>query len=280
MRKQKLIFIGLSCLATMLGACSSEEEGRLTGGTATLALKVQTETSFQTKALDEKEYEDKNIYNVALYTEEGDTINHWGPSYGNYLPQAPVEVSAGTYRLKAWCGNPNTAASTTQMYVEGISDPVTVSAPANDSQATTQTISVTCTPRCAKVTINFSAEMSTYFKNYKATIHTAALTHNNDAFVWNETATDPVYLKVNDNEQITVDFTQTKTDGTDGPKVSKKYTLSPQQALNIAVAPVQTSENGQISIGITVDTDTNDQEHDFELPTDATGQTGQSSTNQ
>lgn len=255
MRKQKLIFIGLSCLATMLGACSSEEEGRLTGGTATLALKVQTETSFQTKALNEEEYKNIDNYTVELYS--GDELyQKWDPTQEKH--PSSLSVPAGTYYIKAYYGE-DVAASTDKMYVEGTGNPVTVEANGE------QTLSVVCKPTCAKVTVNFSAEMANYFNDYSVVFKTVAL--GSGSFPWTKTNTNPVYLKVHENEMITADITLVKTSG-EQTIVTKTYTLSPNKGLNIHVAPVVQDTTGNIGITIEIDTSTNDHDVDIEVPHD------------
>ncbi len=279
MKKQKLLLGAFCCLAGLLSACAGDDEGLTPGATGkgALRLSVQTETAFVTKATPtavEEKYSDTENYNVALYdAETQEAVGQWGPDFNSYLPASPVTVEAGSYYVKAWMGNPDLPASTTDMYVEGTSQTVTVQPAAEGAEPAAQTLAVTCTPRSAKLTVSFAPEMDTYFSDYQAVIHTAALTAASDQFTWRKDASDPVYLKVADNEQITVDFAQTKLDGQAGPTVSKRYTLSPRQALNISVAPAQDS-NGTISISITVDTTTNDVEQDIELPTDVTGQGG------
>ena len=86
-------------------------------------------------------------------------------------------------------------------------------------------------------------------------------------FTWKMDDTDPVYLKVNENEQVPVNFhCIRKSDGT-SVDLPKTYTLSPNKGLTITVKP-QLSGEGDFNISITVDETTNDHEQDIEVPGD------------
>ena len=256
MKKQKLLLGAFCCLAGLLSACAGDDEGLTPGATGegTLALNVQAQTSFQTKALDEAEYKDIDNYTVELYS-GSELYRSWTPNEA--LPTT-LKVPAGTYTLKAYYGE-DVAASTEKMYVEGTSDPVTVSG--DDTEQ--QTLSVTCEPTCAKVTVQFAPEMDDYFSDYSIDFHTIAL--GSSTFTWAKDATDPVYLKVNENETITAQIALVKSSDGTRSTLEKTYTLSPNTGKTIKVSPIANA-TGDVGISITIDDSTHDTEIDIEIP--------------
>ena len=78
---------------------------------------------------------------------------------------------------------------------------------------------------------------------------------------------DPVYLKVEKGESISVDFTFTPKSGSKNTTVSKTYTVNPNEALKITLKPAA-SENGNLGITITIDGSTNDETINIEIPAD------------
>lgn len=251
MKIQKLFLAG--CLAGWLSACSSEEEVP-TSQTGTLILEIQAETVFQTKALDESEYQDLKNYTVTIY--DGDKLfRQFGE---NNIPPSTLEVPAGSYYFTATCGE-EAAASTRTMFVTGTSNTVTVTAGGE-----MQTMTAVCKPTCAKVTVNFGADMPDYFKSYSVIFKTKAL--GNGSYTWTATDTDPVYLKVDENETVTATITLVDITNGTSSEVEKEYVLSPNTGLTMNVAPVLEGTDGKVGISIEIDTSTNDHEIDIEVP--------------
>lgn len=253
-------FFSFCCLmgaGALMASCSSENDAQ-PSGEGTISLNVTAETGFQSRALVEADYQNLNNYTVQLI-KGGDAVNTW-----NYaeLPSA-MKVEAGDYQVKAFYGE-DKPASTETMYVEGVTN-VTVS-PAAEADAAPQTISVTCKPVCAKVIVKFADNMGEYFSDYSVSFKTVAL--GDATFVWNKTATDPVYLKVNQNESVSVTISAVRSSAGSPTTVAKTYVMSPQDGMTINVAPVVPSEEGNITISVEIDTTTNDIEQDIEVPGD------------
>lgn len=239
----------LLCAGAFIVSCSSDEE--LTpSGEGTISLDIRTETGFLSRAVNEADYMNVNNYTVQLLSGE-EVQNEW--KYTD-LPES-MQVNAGTYQVKAYYGE-DVAASTETMYVEGVSEEVTL------VDKDTKTISVTCKPVCAKVSVKFADAMADYFTDYSVTFKTVALGEGN--FVWKKDSTDPVYLKVGQDEEVTATINYTENGAQ--KSVEKKYVMSPGTGMTITVNPVQST--GSMGISITVDESTNDIEQDIEVPGD------------
>lgn len=258
-KPQKLLIGCLYGMSALMTACSSNNDATSSLGKGNISFNVTTETDFQTKALNEADY--RNLHNYTVELRQGsDLKSSW--KYDE-LPES-IEIEAGTYQVKAYYGE-DLAASRNSMYVEGTGN-VTV----NADQEEAQTVTVTCKPVCAKVTVKFSDEMDTYFSDYSVVFKTTAL--SSSTFVWNKNETDPVYLKVSQNESVSVDIRTTLKSNEKQSTVSKTYTMSPQTGLTINIAPVVTGDGddseGSLGIEIEIDRGTNDIEQDIEVPTD------------
>ena len=244
----------LLCAGAFIASCSSDEDVQASGE-GTIAFDVQADTGFRSRALDEADYKDLDNYTVQLLSNSA-VEQEWG--YAE-LP-SKVTVPAGTYQVKAFYGE-DKPASTESMYVEGVSEEVVL------ADKETKSVSVVCKPVCAKVTVNFSDEMDVYFEDYSVAFSTTALA--GETFVWKSDATDPVYLKVGNEELVKATITAVK----DGSPITveKEYTMSPLDALNITVNPkVDEPEEGAANISIEIVTTTNDIEQDVTVPNDWT----------
>lgn len=245
----------LLCAGAFIVSCSSDEE--LTpSGEGTISLDIRTETGFLSRAVNEADYMDVNNYTVQVLNGE-DVVAEFGK--GETIPTS-YKVAAGTYQVKAFYGE-DKPASTESMYVEGVSEEVVL------ADKETKSVSVVCKPVCAKVTVNFSDEMDVYFEDYSVAFSTTALA--GETFVWKSDATDPVYLKVGNEELVKATITAVK----DGSPITveKEYTMSPLDALNITVNPkVDEPEEGAANISIEIVTTTNDIEQDVTVPNDWT----------
>lgn len=256
MNRLKFLFVSsLLSAGLFITSCSSSEEPQ-SSGESFISLKVLTDTDFQSRSFDESTYNDLNNYTVQLL-KDGETTADWTWKYSE-CPSS-IKVSAGNYQLKAFCGE-NIPASTQAMYVEGISEVLNVTG----TEEELQTLSVLCKPVCARVKVVFAENMGTYFSDFSVNIKTQAL--GEDAFVWKKNDTDPVYLKVNDKEQVSMAITLVKlSDGTSST-IDKIYELSPKQAITLNLAPVVTQDEGNLGITIEIDETTNDHEMDITVP--------------
>lgn len=254
----KMLFMSSLLLAGLfITSCSSSEDPQ-SSGESLVSLKVQTDADFQSRTLDESGYSNLNNYTVQLL-KDGEVQTNWIWNYAE-IPSS-IKVSAGNYQLKAFYGE-DSPASTQSMYVEGVSEILNVTGTEED----VQTLSVVCKPVCAKVIVTFAKDMDTYFSDYSVTIKTQAL--GEESFVWRKNDTDPVYLKVNDNESVSMDINLVKiSDGTSST-INKVYDLSPKQAMTLNLAPVVTQDEGQLGITIEIDEKTNDHEMDITVPGD------------
>lgn len=245
-----LLFAGL-----FITSCSSSEDPQ-SSGEGWLSLKVQTDAGFQSRALDESEYRELSNYTVQLL-KDGEVQTGWTWNYAD-IP-ASLKVSAGNYQLKAFYGE-DTPASTQSMYVEGVSETLNITG----TEEGVQTLSTVCKPVCAKVTVDFAEDMSEYFSDYSVAVSTQAL--GDQTFVWEKEDVDPVYLKVNDKEQVSMVITLVKLSNSTSSTIEKVYELSPKQAMTLKISPVVEGNEGNLGITITIDESTNDHEMDITVP--------------
>ena len=238
----------LVCILFGIGiftSCSSDTEELLTeNGIGFVSLSIQADAGFQTtRAIKEDDYTNTNNYDVQIL-EDGEVIH----SYEAGKIPSTVKLDAGTYSIKAFYGE-DLAASTESMYVVGESE---VTLAANE----TKTAKIVCTPTCAKVTIDFDKELATYFNDYSVSFKTKAL--DQTTYIWEKEFTDPVYLKVDNNESVTMAIQLTNKEG-EQTSQSYSHKLSPKQAFTLHVKP-QVKEPGDTGFGIVIEIDegTND----------------------
>ena len=257
MKTYATMFCAMLAMGALTVSCSSEDEAvqGATEGEGLISFDVKTETGFQSRAVDEADYQNLNNYTVQLL-KDGEVQNEWKKS----LLPVTTKVDAGTYYLKAFYGE-DKAASTTSMYVEGVGEEVVVEA----NQEEPAKLSVVCKPVCAKVKVEFDAEaMQAYLSAYHVVGGTPAL--GSEKFKWGKDASDPVYLKVNANESVKYTITaKYKETSIDDAVVNGTYTLSPSDGLTLKIAP---EGDGGLGFKITINTDTNDHEQDIEVPSD------------
>lgn len=267
MKTYATMFCAMLAMGALTVSCSSEDEAvqGAAEGEGLISFDVKTETGFQSRAVNEDDYENVGNYTVQLLS-NSEVFREW-----NYKDMPDdLKVPVGTYQLKAFYGE-DKAASTTSMYVEGVSESVEVV----EGQDGVKPLTVTCRPVCAKVVVNFNKEeLDKYFSDYYVTFKTAALGTSN--FTWAKASTDPAYLKVSANEKVkvTIDATN-KADSKPVETVEKEYTLSPQSQLTLNVGPSGAGSIGGITI--TVDESTNDIDKPIEVPGDWVDDKGEES---
>lgn len=237
-----------------LFSCSSDEaELQFSEGTGYVSLDLNTNTGFQSRAVNESDYKNLSNYTVQIL-KDGKVLDGMQWDYDD-MPKDMIELSNGAYELKAFYGDANFTASRNKMYVEGKS-----TFNINSDQVTA---SVTCKPVCGKVTVEFDSKMAEYFSNYSINFKTKAL---DESFVsWAKNDTEPIYMKVENNEQISATYSLVDTEGK-STTIDKTYSLSPQKHLIIKVVP--TVSSGDLGITIVVDESTNDQNVDIVIPSD------------
>lgn len=233
-------------------ACTSEEDDALIPeGKGYVKLSLNADTGFKTKAVDESYYGNKENYTVQILDKDGSTVKNW--KYTE-IPEGLIELENGSYVLKAFCGEDKNV-STTSMYVEGTEN--------FDISGDKKEISVTCTPVCARLTI-VGEGMDEVFEDWYAMIGTKA---QDGSFYKYDKDGDPVYLKVEKNETISVNFTFTPKSGRTAKPINRTYTVNPNEALKITLKPAA-PENGSLGITITIDGSTNDETINIEIPAD------------
>lgn len=239
-------------------ACSSDADDVIAeNGVGYVSLALNADTGFKTttKAVNESTYSDKNQYAVQIINSKNETVKEW--SKYSEIEEGLIELPNGSYVLKAFYGE-DEAASTTSMYVEG-----TNNFDINGDKG--KVVSATCAPVCARVTITGEG-MDEQFSDWSAIIKTKALSAKDASFNYLKNG-DPVYLKVEKNEQISLDFSFTPKSGSKNTTASKSYTINPNEALNITLKPAA-STSGKLGITITVNGKTDDKPIDIEIPSD------------
>lgn len=255
-RIEKKVAKMLLCLLSgvLLYSCSSyETELQFSEGSGYVSFNLNTNTGFQSRAVNESDYQNLSNYTVQIL-KDGVVLDGMQWDYDD-IPDEMIKLSNGAYQLKAFYGDPTLTASRNKMYVEGKS-----TFNINNDHVTA---SVTCKPVCGKVTVEFDSKMAEYFSDYSINFNTKAL--DEASVSWAKDDTDPFYMKVEDNEQISAKYLLVDKKGK-STTINKTYSLSPQKHLIIKVVP--TVSNGQLGITINVDESTNDQNVDIVIPSD------------
>ncbi len=248
--------IGVSLIAA---SCSSNEEIASNEGKGSIQLSVKTDATFNaaaTRAVNEESYKDVNKYQIQILNSTNNQVVKEYASYGE-IPDK-IELQNGSYTLKAFYGTDNSA-SRSGFYVEGTSS--------FSIQGEAKSVTVACVPVCGKVAVQFDPTMGQYFSDYSVVYETKALKSEAKTAVWTKTDIEPWYLKVDKaGEEIkaTINITR-KSDNKSAP-IEKTYTLAPNKAWTLKIAPQD--NNGSLGIIIEIDESTNDQEVDIEVPAD------------
>lgn len=237
-------------------ACTSEADEVLKDGKGYVSLSLSIEDRFQTKAVDENDYQDETKYTVQIL-QEGKPVSGCEWAYPE-IPES-IELENGSYTLKAFYGTTD-AVTKEAPYVEGMQDFVV------DDDL--QKISVSCKLKSAKVMVAFDPSMDEYFSDYSVVFKTKAM-EDDASFVWTKTASGETrYFVVEAEEKVdavmkltdknTGKSAETKMNVTLSPGTNKKYTLKPK-------VDEETGETG-LGIEITIDHSTNDKEVDITIP--------------
>ena len=256
MKISKMLLLGMAALCLVAVSCSSSDSDELSTlepGTGSVAFQVAPIAEFATEAravLNEDDYRNPANYDVQLIDNAtGQVKETWK---GNALPAEQLKLKNGGYTLKAFYGDPTVVASTEKMYVYGET--------AFNVNSDQQEVSLTCTPTCARVKVEFDAAMDTYYAAYSVRFSTQAL--GAGSIVWSGS---PIYLKVAQKESVkaTVSLTDKSSKTT---SIERSYEMSPNQGKLIQFKPVL--QGGQLGITITVDESTNDKPIDIIIPSE------------
>ena len=237
----------------LLYSCSSDEaELQFSEGTGYVSLDLNTNTGFQSRAVNESDYQNKSNYTVQIL-KDGNSLHKW--DY-NDIPEF-TELANNTYTMLAICGDSTKAVYTDDLCVLG-SKSFTVK---NDSV----NVDVTCKPNSARINIEFDEKMDEYFSDYEVRIKTAA--QGGSTYIWDKTTAGPVYFKVKQKESVAMTIKLTPKSGVEADtEIQKTYTLSPADAMKMTLAPVIGS--GSLSITITIDETVIEHPVDIEVPSE------------
>lgn len=264
MVNMKKFLLGCTMVAAgyMATACSSEENNLSGGEKGTVRLAVTADTGFgatATRSIEDEARNNTDRYTVEILDSDGAPVKINGKtSYQCSELPTPIELDNGGYTLKAYYGAEETVSST-QFYVEGTQT-------FNVNGEDVGTVTVTCTPTCGKVRVNFGDEMDTYFTNYYVVYHTNALTKNGETATLSAETTEPKYLLLDKaGETVTAEIHFTRKSDQKSSSTTKTYFLERNQSWTLNIAPQQ-DNNGNLGISITIDESTIDQKVDIVIP--------------
>ncbi len=255
---KKLLGGLLSCIlgGWLLTACTSDDDlQQIPEGKGYVKLALNTNTGFQTKAVDESYYSKKENYTVTI-TKSGESVPVQQWKY-NEIPEF-TELANGTYTMSAICGDSTKAVYTNDLCVLGYKS-FTVK---NDSV----NVEVACKPNSARINIVFDEKMDEYFSDYEVRIKTAA--QSGSTYIWEKETTGPVYFKVKQSgESVAMTIKLTPKSGVSAEtSIEKTCPLSPADAMKMTLTPVVGS--GKLSLTITIDETVIEHPVDIEVPSD------------
>lgn len=257
MKTSKMLLLsGVALCCSAISSCTSSDSDELSfmePGTGVVVFQLASTTEFPTAsraALNEEDYRNVANYDVQLIDNAtGTTKETWK---GNAIPTEKLKLKNGGYTLKAFYGDPTVAASTEKMYVYGERT--------FNVNSDEQEVSVTCTPTCARVKVEFDAAMDTYYSAYSVRFSTQAL--GAGSIAWSGS---PIYLKVAQKESVKATISLTDKSGK-STSIERSYEMSPNEGKLIKFKPVL--QGGQLGITITVDESTNDKPIDIIIPSE------------
>lgn len=257
-------------LAMAFVSCSQdtdfEQQAETEKGQLVFTLDAKTDFVVNSRAVNEASYKNVDDYTVVVTDKNGvEQLNCKG---ADVAANMPLTMPIGSYSVKAYYGTQH-AASRDAFYVEGN---VYGTIKADQQEAVT----VTCTPTCGKVIVEFSEDMATYFSEYQVNF-TGTKALDGGSFNWFSTDVAPWYVQL-DAAGETLGFTiavKTHDDYVNSEnkeQVNEKtgtFKLERNKAYRMKVSPNYTpTENGSVSIEVTIDESTNDKEVDIEIPVD------------
>lgn len=268
--KKTTLMLGLaSLLSISLVSCSQEshDENLPESQQGRLFLNLKSETGFSntTRALYENSYANTDNYQIVV-TDKNNSVklNCKGSDLNNFTG---ITLPIGGFKVQAYYGEEH-AYSRDAFYVFG----ETIGNIEGDDM---KEVTVTCSPTCGRIAVNFAPEMATYYQGYNVTF-TGTEAMGTNVISWLENDTEPWYVKLNEEgEEISFTITTTtKSEYVDGEKNSTTvkegtFKLSRNKAYKMNINPVYTpTTQGKLDITVTIDESTNDTEHDIEVDVD------------
>lgn len=264
MANMKMFFaccmMGASILAT---SCSSSgEEMNQVEGKGSLRFSVKADAGFSnktlTRAVDLDAYNNVDNYTVDIKDESGNSAPTFPKLYSEVKGET-FDLKNGSYTVVAHYGEEKNASQNTFL--------VTGESRINIQGELVENVAVECQPTCAKLVVNFAADMSDYFNDYSVVFKTAALTGANETAVCTKNDSEPFYAKVaKAGEEVVAVVSGTRKSDNKTATAEFKRTLAPNQAWTLSVGV--SNKDGNLGFVITIDESTNDHEVDIVVPSD------------
>lgn len=266
MKKYAVMFCAMLAMGAFVTSCSSDEEAvqSATEGKGLVKLALNVGTEFQSRAVTESDYANLANYTVQIL-KDGKVVQdadgnecEWT---GATIPQELIELTSNGYTILAFAGEDykGKGATTEGMYVEG-----STTFNINNNQVTEATVN--CTPQCARVTVNFDAEMADYFKDYYVVFTGTKALGAGSTYTWQKTFTDPVYMAVDGTETLTATIKLVDKEGKVAEDIIRTHSVSAGKAWKLNIAPFV--EGGNLGITIEIDGTTTPVPIDIEIPSD------------
>ena len=266
MKKYAVMFCAMLAMGALTVSCSSEDEAveSVAQGEGAVKISLNTGTDFQSRAITESDYTNLANYTVQIL-KDGKVVQDLDGNLcewkGNEIPDELIKLSANGYQVLAFTGEAYKGedATTAGMYVEG-------STTFNVGNNQVESVAVTCTPQCARVTVNFDAKMAEYFNDYYV-VFTGTKALGEGTYTWEKDKNaDPVYMAVSGTEKLTATIRLVDKENKIADDIEKTYEVSPGKAWKLNIVP--SVQGGQLGITIEIDGKTDDYPIDIEIPSD------------
>lgn len=246
--KKSLKISFLLMLFVCLGSCSNEKEQEGFSGKGSVMIDLSSSLSYKSRSIDESVYKNVNNYKVSLY--KGEEAVYTDKLYSELEVEQQVDFDV-TYTVTAYYGE-DVSAGYDKLYVKGCQ---TFSV----AQGDRKTVSITCKPANAKMSVVYKGESETdvfedYFQDCKVAIKTRYMT---DAWIMSkEDVGKELYLKTGD-EGTTCTLTFSLIDKEGNPVTvegfidTKDIDLQPCYSYTLTIKPNKTDVSGG-KYGLTV----------------------------
>lgn len=253
MKKLLLFTITLLSSLTMLTSCIGNDSAEGVKGKLKVAI---VQSAVFTRAVDFTELQNTGNYTIDIFDASGVcTVS----KKVSELTDNSVELEEGSYRIVAHYGEEK-AASQNTLCMKG-EQAFTIKAGSSTD------INVVCTPSCAKVSVNFDENMSTYFSDYYVTYTTKALSKEGTTAVWSKSNRDPWYLLVEEQETVKATIHVTRASDGKTATIEREHVLYAAGAWTLGIqAEEKQDPNGSVTISISIDDTTNDIEQTIVVP--------------